>query len=386
MLFLVTEIWKRHGGVQRYMQMLLRILENSGEPFTAVSLLDPQTSLAADSRAQTVGCSGNKLKFCVRALRCALRFRPDLCIVGHVSLAPVAWALRRLKLIDRYIVVLHGIEAWIKRTPLSRIAARDAFAIVATTGYTAREFCALNGIQRDKCFVIPLAGTFRIPAENRREIGQELRLVTVARLSRTDAYKGIETVLRTIHRGRALGLKFTLDLIGDGDDRPRLQELARSLDIESAVCFRGSVPDNEIEASLQGAQVFVMPSKKEGFGIVYLEAMAAGLPCIGANHGGTPEVIEHGVSGFLIEYDDVDQLAFYCRSLLESPELYAAMSAAARHRASRVLTPATMAEDWSKLLNACSRRQHKPGLGGIEPATEAVAEFSYNVRDSGHNR
>jgi glycosyltransferase involved in cell wall biosynthesis len=64
-----------------------------------------------------------------------------------------------------------------------------------------------------------------------------------------------------------------------------------------------------------------MPSKKEGFGIVFLEAMRSGKPCIGGNHGGTPDVIEHGKSGFLVEYGNIDELANQIRVLADDPAL-----------------------------------------------------------------
>ena len=96
--------------------------------------------------------------------------------------------------------------------------------------------------------------------------------------------------------------------------------------------------------------VFAMPSKKEGFGIVYVEAMLAGMPCIGANHGGTPEVIEHCESGFLIEYHDVSQFVFYLGCLVEIPGLYESMSAKARVRA-EYFSYQTLEKTWNNYLD-----------------------------------
>jgi len=131
-----------------------------------------------------------------------------------------------------------------------------------------------------------------------------------------------------------------------------LESVTRTLGIERFVRFHGSFKDQEFEEHFSASHVFAMPSKKEGFGIVYLEAMAAGLPCIGANHGGTPEVIEHGESGFLIEYGDVEQMVFYLRAIIESPSLYRTMSDAARRRATQTLSLTAMAHSWGTLLDS----------------------------------
>jgi len=127
--------------------------------------------------------------------------------------------------------------------------------------------------------------------------------------------------------------------------------VAVSLGIQDVVRFRGALADAELKEVYDDSHVFVMPSKKEGFGIVYIEAMAAGLPCIGANHGGVPEVIEHGETGFLVEYGDAAQIVFYLRALLGSVELYHSFSRAARRRVAKDFGFAAMAESWAKALN-----------------------------------
>jgi len=152
-----------------------------------------------------------------------------------------------------------------------------------------------------------------------------------------------------MRRGLDRGLPLTLQIVGSGDDLERLRAVANSLGIQDFLRFRGSLSDAELQHVYSESHVFVMPSKKEGFGIVYLEAMATGLPCIGANHGGVPEVIEHGKSGFLVEYDDAEQIVCYLRALLESPELYDSLSRGAQRRAEDLGFDA-MAHSWAKVF------------------------------------
>jgi glycosyltransferase involved in cell wall biosynthesis len=282
--------------------------------------------------------------------------------------------LHLLGLMGRYAVVLHGVEAWRRLPWLSRLASRGATVLIATTRYTVREFCFHNGIESTPCIVIPLASSFQPRSINRSAPVSELRLLTTTRLSASDTYKGVDTILLALRRARDSGLNFRLELVGSGDDRIRLQRAATSLGVQDLIRFRGQVRDEELQKLLLESHVFVMPSKKEGFGIAFLEAMAAGLPAIGANHGGTPEVIEHGESGFLIEYGDADRLVFYLRALMESPVLYHAISEAARRRAAETLSFAAMSRSWRDLLETLKKSEHGERTAAFTPDRNGVAD------------
>jgi phosphatidyl-myo-inositol dimannoside synthase len=372
MLLLATELWRTHGGVQRYMRMIADILASQNGQLTVISLLDRDTDRPDNIEAFHACCSGgSKSKFCRESLKLSRLGAGRTTVVGHVSLLPVAYTLQKTGLIDRCFLVLHGIEAWRRLPWMCRIAARNTAAVVATTRYTAREFSFHNGIPDAKCKIIPLACSFDLPKLPRQSPVRQLNILTVTRLMASDAYKGVETILLGIQEARHAGFNVELDLVGSGDDQSRLEKLASFLNIHDAVRFRGSVNDGELKELFRNSHVFVLPSKNEGFGIAFLEAMAAGLPCIGANHGGTPEVIEHGETGFLIEYGDVAQLVFYLQVLLDSPQLYEVMSQAARRRATQTLSCDAMARAWTRLLADCNNSG--PNSSCEERFTKCVA-------------
>jgi len=360
MLLLATEVWS-HGGIQRYMKVILRIAKTHQQPCDVLSVLD-NAGITAPSDSVYIGCEGSKSRFCFEAVGLALRGKTRKIIVGHVGLLPVAWILRMAGATDEYTLVLHGIEAWRRLGWIQRFAAQRAKSVIATTAYTAREFCYFNEIDFGRCAVIPLAGDMQTRQFTRPAPERELQLMTVSRLSAADRYKGFDCILEAMRLGLDSGLPLKLQIIGTGNDLERLRDLAISLGIQDQVRFRGALTDAELEQVYSESHVFVMPSKKEGFGIVYLEAMAAGLPCIAANHGGVPEVVEHGEAGFLVEYGDTAQIVFYLRALLESPELYDSLSQGARRRAGQDLGFAAMADSWTKLF-----KQPEPGvnLGGV---------------------
>lgn len=373
MLLLATEVW-RHGGIQRYMKMILRIAEDREQPCDVLSVLDDVDTKSPDG-SEYIGCRGSKSEYIFRAVMLALRGRARRIIVGHVGLLPVAWALRAAGLTDEYILVLHGIESWRRLRWIYRVAARKAYRIVATTAYTAREFCYLNGSDHPRCLIIPLAGSVQTRYFRRSAPKSELRLMTVARLAAADRYKGLDCLLASVRLGLDSGAKLTLQIVGSGDDLERLRNVAVSLGLQDVVRFRGALADSELEQVYRESHVFVMPSKKEGFGIVYLEAMASGLPCIAANHGGVPEVIEHGETGFLVEYGDDEQIAFYLRSLLESAVLYESLSRGARRKAESFGFEA-MTAAWAKVFKAPEAAR------GLNEAGERHADTTIVVRKS----
>jgi len=138
-----------------------------------------------------------------------------------------------------------------------------------------------------------------IPAD--RDFSQNhLKILSVSRLTKFDRYKNIDMVLSVLLPLIARVGDISYTIVGDGDDRPRLEELSKSLGLEERVFFCGSVESSLLERLYSECDVFVLPSKKEGFGIVFIEAMSHAKPVIGFRHGGPTEIIIDGETGYLV--------------------------------------------------------------------------------------
>ena len=286
---------------------------------------EPESHFGRIQNGHFIGCSGNKVGFALKAIELARNYPNSSVVVGHLHLSPVAWGLKKMGFIRSYILVTYGIEAWREATFLDQRAARCATYIVTISDYTAREFCSHNGIPRYHCRIVP-------PSLSEEEIGcptpayastnAQLKVLTVGRLSTGDRNKGIDFLIRGVAKVHNDGINVHLTVVGDGDGLPRLQELAATLGLsEKMISFLGIISDKELDDLYRDCGVFAMPSKKEGFGIVFLEAMRFGKPCIGGNHGAIPEIIKHGVNGYLVDYGNVDQLACYLGEFFRSPRL-----------------------------------------------------------------
>ena len=163
-------------------------------------------------------------------------------------------------------------------------------------------------------------------------------VLTVARLAAAEGYKGVDTVIRALPEVRRHVPDAVYEVVGDGDDRPRLEELARQEGVADAVRFHGRLDADALAAAYSRCSLFAMPSEKEGFGIVFLEAAFFVKPSIGGRHGGTPEVIEDGETGFLVESGDTASLTDRIVRLLSDGAGRARMGATARDRLRKQFT------------------------------------------------
>ena len=121
--------------------------------------------------------------------------------------------------------------------------------------------------------------------------------------------------------------------MGDGVERARLEELAERLNLKGSIQFAGQVPQESIPRLMHQADVFALSSLSESFGIVNLEAMAAGLPIVATNVGGIPDIVEEGVNGYLVNAKNPDELADRILVLLQNDEMREEMSANNREKA-----------------------------------------------------
>ena len=164
-----------------------------------------------------------------------------------------------------------------------------------------------------------------------------IRCLAVARLVER---KGLGELLRAfalLERGR-----FQLEIVGDGPDRQILRDLAQELGISSEVRFAGSLDRAEVARRYQEADLFTLPSSAEAFGNVFAEALASGLPIVGSNIGGIPELVEHGSNGLLLKPGNPASVARAIRYLADDSELCQKMRLRNRAKAEATL-------DWSQV-------------------------------------
>ncbi len=269
-----------------------------------------------------------------------------------------------------YLLPLYGIEVWRPLGWQRRRALAHASIRLAISRYTverARPFIPDLG----KVYILPLALEERAP-----EGAVDLDLVShlgtgflliVGRMASGERYKGHDQILETLPRLPGARLV----VAGDGDDRPRLAARAADLGLQSRVTFTGFVSEATLAELYRRSAIFVMPSLGEGFGLVYLEAMRAGKPCVAARGSAADEVVADGETGFLVDRDDPEELASALGRLLAGPDLARRMGEAGRRlwrerfslkQFQKGLRP--LLDDLSSSSPSPAPRGRGPGVGG----------------------
>jgi len=315
-LLLTPDLFTGDGGITRILRLYLKALceiSVTGDAVRVVSLNDRLID-SADLRRYSNGrlaewevCSRSKAHFCGAAIRMGLRSNRIVC--GHVGQLPIAWAAAKLWRRTPYYLVAHGIEVWRPFSFLERRAIRGARRVLCVSEFTRGQLLENCRIPPERAVILPNALDPRL--DTRTPVfaaGPSPVILTVSRLSAADSYKGIDQLIAAMPAVREQVPLARLRIVGRGDGLPALQRLAQDLVLGDAVEFAGYVSDSELHGEFRRCRMFALPSQKEGFGLVYLEAMAHGRPSLGARSGGVPEVITPD-TGILAEYGDVPGIA-----------------------------------------------------------------------------
>jgi glycosyltransferase involved in cell wall biosynthesis len=266
--------------------------------------------------------------------------------------------VRTLNPAARYLVSTYGTEVWQPLPRLRTFGLQRADRVTAIAKFNAEKVAALQRIAPEKIAIVPcaldpdFAGSNGV-APRQSAPGEPPIILTVARLMSPERgeYKGIDTVIEAMPEVLEgfPGVRYVV--VGDGDDRPRLEKLARRCGVHERVIFTGAVEHAALCAFYEACEVFAMPSRTEGFGIVFLEAMALGKPVVGGNHGGTPEVWAEGTAGFLVDHGDIRALAGRLKLLMSDSDLRARMGAAGRAIVAREFSFARFQQNFGPLLD-----------------------------------
>jgi phosphatidyl-myo-inositol dimannoside synthase len=327
-LALVTDSFAGHGGIAEYNRQLLCALVGCNLVGEVIVL--PRLT-AASSHALPPGLVElppvrGRMGYSLAAFRTAMSRHIDLVFCGHLLMAPLAMAVARLVRAPLWIQV-HGIEAWQELSVLHRRSVEAAALVTSVSRYTRQRLLAWVGLDPARTKVLPSAVNPRfrpgpkLPAllDRYGARGQKV-LLTVSRLASSERYKGQDRVMRVLPRVLAHHPQTVYLIVGDGDDRPRLEMLAKEVGVYERVRFAGFVAADDLPEHYRLADVFVMPSTGEGFGIAFLEAMASGVRVIGGNKDGSLDALGDGRLGAAVDPEDADALASaICIALSTAP-------------------------------------------------------------------
>lgn len=315
-LALVGDCYGARGGIARYNQDLFESLAAGGAEVLVVPRLGDATGLTLPKGIRQARPIFNRALYSLASLKAAWNHRPvDVVFCGHVYMVPLAWALARLFNACLWLQT-HGIDIWTPQTGLKRTAIEAADLVTAVSRMTRRRLLEWSDLAPDRVRVLPntvrdmfVPGPASAGYRAGLDIGDGPVILTVGRLASTERSKGHEAIFALLPelRRRFPGLVYLI--AGEGDDLPRLSARAHELGLaRDVVRFLGYVPDKELPDLYRLADLFVMPSSTEGFGIVYLEAAACGLRVVGGASDGSADAIQDPRVGTTVDPDDGDAL------------------------------------------------------------------------------
>lgn len=283
-LALVTDAWGAGGGIAQYNRDLLGALVNCG---VDVRVCCYTTSVTRDvPEGVEVPFQGrSRLAFSLSALRAAKDVDAVFC--GHLHLVVPALIAARRARVPLWVQV-HGVEAWHYPSRFRAWAIRRGDVFTSVSRYTRTALLSWLAVSPERVRVLPNTVAERFtPGEPPEDLRKRLGLaghkvlLTVGRLAAGERYKGQDHVIEAMPRLKSKVGAVKYIIVGTGDDQPRLQDLCARLGVAPNVIFAGEISDDELPAYYRLADLFVMPSTGEGFGIAFLEAMACGVPAIG---------------------------------------------------------------------------------------------------------
>ena len=327
------------GGVQEASRRTARALHNFSHrlhcPVNVLGLNDAPGAheyLDGDATIAVRGFGRSKLRFVLAAMACA-RKKPRLILAAHPNLAAPAIWMKRLAPQSKIIVLAHGIDVWEPLPARRHKALLAADLVLAPSSYTAQKLIEVQSLPPPKIRKLPWPlneEVLRISdSPNDLPLPQNFPrapvILTVGRWAASEQYKGADDLIRAVAQLRPAFPGLNLVAVGGGDDLPRLKKIASDLNVSAVVHFLEGISRRELSACYARADIFALPSTGEGFGFVFLEAMAFGKPLIGARAGGATDLIEDRVNGLLVRPHDQAALAQAIERLLRGDSLRAAL-------------------------------------------------------------
>lgn len=323
-LALVTEAFGGTGGIAQFNRDFLRAVERSGFVESVVTL--PRLGLGSAPpdypRLRQVPPRFNRFGYSIGAVGAAIGQPVDVVISGHLYHGPLARRIADLKS-ARLVSVLHGTEIWkpVRKKHLYPLKGSDL--VVCVSEDTKHRYLDQAGHEYEAdVVVLPNTVDDRFTPGDRRAARARFGLdhlkvvLTVGRLDDRNGYKGHDRIIPVLARLKEQGRHVRYLIAGDGPDRLRLERLVSEAGLSDLVAFLGYVPHDSLPDLYRAVDLFALPSTGEGFGIVYLEAMACGTPAIGLDVGGAKEALE-GL-GVAVAEDDFEEAL---KRLLTSPAL-----------------------------------------------------------------
>lgn len=330
-LFLNLKAFSITGGIEKFNRAFLKALSELEKEGLVVadgwSMHDDKCDAKYFEPEHYRCFKGNRFQFVYNCWKAGKKY--DKIMIGHINLSLAGWGIKKFFPHKQIVLVTHGIEVWSQLKGIKKALIKQADQILAVSNFTKNIIADVHKINPGKIIVFhntidpyfALPSYFKKPAYLMDRYGLkagEPIIFTLSRLSYSEKYKGYDKVMQILPRLKASfpDVKYVLSGKPDEREKNRLMDLSESNHIKNEVLLTGFVKDDEVTDHYLLADVFILPSRKEGFGIVFIEAMACGLQVIGGNQDGTVDALQQGALGYLIDPENDVEILHALESVL----------------------------------------------------------------------
>jgi phosphatidyl-myo-inositol dimannoside synthase len=299
-ILIFTNNYNTIGGVQQYTKNFIKALGELNQDFKIVLLKKSNLFY--------------KFLFVIESFFKLIFYKPDLILCNHINFTPLALFYKKI-FNTPYGFIAYGIDVWHLK---DYSGLTNSNFIVSLSQYTKNKILENNKNLKTNIFVINPAidiEKFK-PQDIKTEVLSKYKLpsnkkiiLTICRLTKSEKYKGYDKVIQALPKILEKFPNIIYTLIGDGDDVEDVKKIIEELNLKGKVYLLGAIKNDFIPEILNVADLFVMPSKGEGFGIVFIEALACSVPVIAGNKDASKEALLNGELGILVDPDNVDEIA-----------------------------------------------------------------------------
>ena len=321
-LFLTLRVFSATGGIEKVCRVVCKALsdfsvENLQSRMAVFSMYD--FSNQADEKYVPAnifkGFGQQKINFVKAAVQKGCNSK--VVILSHINLLLIGYLIKIFSPRTKIILFAHGIEVWEPLNSFKKHLLKNCDKILCVSAFTQQKMIEVHQLKAAQLMVLnncldPFLELQGSAVKDEKLLAgfnftkTDIILLTLTRLSSKELYKGYDHVMESIHALKQEYPQIKYLLVGNYDaaEKQRLDGIIQKLSLQNQVVFTGYIPDEELSRHYQLADVYIMPSKKEGFGIVFIEAMYYGLPVIAGNKDGSADALLQGRLGLLINPDD----------------------------------------------------------------------------------
>jgi glycosyltransferase involved in cell wall biosynthesis len=339
-LFLTLKVFSTTGGIEKVCRVMGKALYEQGLqsnlPVRIFSMHDKKDSAEANEYFPAeifCGYNAAKSKFVTEAILTGIK--SHVVILSHINLLVAGWMIKKLSPDTKVILLAHGIEIWHPLNKQKLMMLHSCDEIISVSMFTMQKVMDLHGIPQNKCAVLnncidpfldakPDKVRDAVLMQRYNFTQNDIIIFTLTRLSERDRYKGYENVINAIAtlKNKHKSLKYLLAGSYDASEKIYIDAMIKRAGLQENIILTGFIPDEELPAHFSLADIYIMPSKKEGFGIVFIEAMFYGVPVIAGDEDGSVDALLNGKLGMLIPTENAKATESALQEIIYNTEKY----------------------------------------------------------------